>query len=440
MEQKILEKPKQQVLKERLNSLSSSLDENQKVKTISFGSNGRNSCDSVQVLDQSLSSFKSWLNDQTPDEYAKTPLGLAIEKAIGEIKKDSIPNIIVITDGHDTCGKDPCESIRKLGKKLQEFNKNLSIDIVGYDIKNKDKQLNCYMSDIANVDFNYFQARSDMELKAQLAQIDDKFKQKILNSMNASDRLNQEFGANSSKGQNQNLSEEQKKALKAGIVKVIEAPDTVEFLALKGGTRLKLWEGSFGVQLPAGKTIIQIKDNPIKKIEINVVGGQTQSIRYSDLLGINTANLTIKNSPFQLELRPIKETPKKKEEQRTTRFSFMPKKTEKKVDARKSLLIENNKKIQVEAGKWVLSVRAPWWLDGPLNLDIEIIANQDRELNMAQIYSNKIQWIQSPNKDIDHALILNGIYGGDLRVLVKKDQVKVPIPTQWSWYWVSDSL
>jgi Ca-activated chloride channel family protein len=62
----------------------------------------------------------------------KTPLVAAVKQAAEVLKFREKPGVIVVvTDGEETCGGDPCE----LGKMLQEEAMQLTVHIIGYRVK-----------------------------------------------------------------------------------------------------------------------------------------------------------------------------------------------------------------------------------------------------------------------------------------------------------------
>jgi Ca-activated chloride channel family protein len=62
----------------------------------------------------------------------KTPLVAAVKQAAEVLKFREKPGVIVVvTDGEETCGGDPCA----LGKTLQEEAMQLTVHVIGYRVK-----------------------------------------------------------------------------------------------------------------------------------------------------------------------------------------------------------------------------------------------------------------------------------------------------------------
>ena len=71
----------------------------------------------------------------------KTPISDSISSAVDKIKDNETPStIVLVSDGIETCGKDPCEVV----KKLKENGIHFVMHVVGFDVKaDAAKQLAC---------------------------------------------------------------------------------------------------------------------------------------------------------------------------------------------------------------------------------------------------------------------------------------------------------
>lgn len=84
-----------------------------------YGSRQKKTCnDIVQAIpysDQSLSKLEKALQVMSP--LGMTPLHKTIDMTVDEIKKRNGPKkILIVTDGEDTCGGDPCKTSEKIKK------------------------------------------------------------------------------------------------------------------------------------------------------------------------------------------------------------------------------------------------------------------------------------------------------------------------------------
>jgi Ca-activated chloride channel homolog len=69
----------------------------------------------------------------TASSPGRTPICASIEKAAEEFRyTEDKASVVVITDGEETCGGDPCA----LGKKLKEKGIDFKAHIVGFGLEN----------------------------------------------------------------------------------------------------------------------------------------------------------------------------------------------------------------------------------------------------------------------------------------------------------------
>lgn len=93
----------------------------------------------------------------------KTPLGEAVRMAAEKLKyKEQKATVILLSDGIETCGVDPC----LLGKDLEELGIDFTTHVVGFDIEEKDKaKLQCLAE---NTGGQYFDAQNEQQLNQAL--------------------------------------------------------------------------------------------------------------------------------------------------------------------------------------------------------------------------------------------------------------------------------
>jgi Ca-activated chloride channel family protein len=96
----------------------------------------------------------------------KTPISASISMAVDKVKgSEAASTIVLVSDGIETCGKDPCEVV----KKLKGSGINFVIHVVGFNVKaDAAKQLAC-IADAGGG--NYFSTTNATDLLAAMNQI-----------------------------------------------------------------------------------------------------------------------------------------------------------------------------------------------------------------------------------------------------------------------------
>ncbi len=126
---------------------------------MAYGHRRKNACDDVEMISPisptSRNSAAAALDTLSP--LGKTPIAYALQRA-GEVLSKTAPgdtnNIVLISDGIETCGGDPCA----VAAQLAAQNINVKVHVVGFDIaKQYRAQLQCIAD---NGNGKYFSANS----------------------------------------------------------------------------------------------------------------------------------------------------------------------------------------------------------------------------------------------------------------------------------------
>ncbi len=97
------------------------------------------------------------------DASGATPLGRAVETAVGILGGGDKPGLVVlVTDGEDNCGTDPCD----LGKRLSQQAPRTIVHVIGFMMGHKDAVHASCLADETNG--LYVPARTFEELRAAL--------------------------------------------------------------------------------------------------------------------------------------------------------------------------------------------------------------------------------------------------------------------------------
>lgn len=116
---------------------------NQDLSVTVYGEGGKNSCHELRTLESSGNGKRDEILNQISNIQAEgdTPIAASIQK-VAEIIKDrkEETTIILVSDGEETCGGDPCQVIEELKAKEYRF----IFHGIGVDTsKEADKQLRC---------------------------------------------------------------------------------------------------------------------------------------------------------------------------------------------------------------------------------------------------------------------------------------------------------
>lgn len=137
MEGKIKDEIKIQTAKKMISIFIKSVENDDNFVAVrTFGSRSGNCKDILLKLDfykKDEASLNGIIGTITPKNRAKTPLAASMEAAFKHIKdQKGRKNLVVFTDGKETCGGDPCKVAKKLLKEM-----DVKIYLIAYGVTNK---------------------------------------------------------------------------------------------------------------------------------------------------------------------------------------------------------------------------------------------------------------------------------------------------------------
>ncbi len=118
--------------------------ENSQAGLIAYGHREEKNCEDVETLlpltPVTKDSFVKATENFTPK--GKTPIAASLEYAAKQFtQNDANNNIVLISDGIETCGGDPCAAIKRL---RTEEGLNVDVHVIGFDVDNEAQaQLKC---------------------------------------------------------------------------------------------------------------------------------------------------------------------------------------------------------------------------------------------------------------------------------------------------------
>jgi Ca-activated chloride channel family protein len=134
--------------KQSLRTVVDRLPDDSKVGLRVYGStieDGKGSCKDSELLvpvgDVDKPKLKAGIDTLKP--LGNTPIAYSLKQAYDDLPQDGPASIVLVSDGEENCGGDPCEVARDLKKKGADF----YVDVVGLQVDQKSRsQLTCVAS------------------------------------------------------------------------------------------------------------------------------------------------------------------------------------------------------------------------------------------------------------------------------------------------------
>ena len=142
MEQKVSGKSKRAVMVDNAEALISTLKPGEQVATFYYGTSNSAGCGDTKSELVPANQFGTWVRARQPAPFSRTPLAATLRKVSALLEKDpgKIKNVIIVTDGNDTCGGDICRELGSIDSLLARKGLNARLDLIGYDLKGREKQ------------------------------------------------------------------------------------------------------------------------------------------------------------------------------------------------------------------------------------------------------------------------------------------------------------
>jgi len=138
-------------------------------------SNQKESCQDIQlvapVAPGEMGQIMSWLAGDRPQ--GMTPIAAVLQQAAGDfvVGEDRVNSIVLISDGQETCGGDPCALVKQLEGQGLRF----SLHVIGLNVdEDTRQQLSCIAQAGGGL---YLEAHTSQELKDALDQVQQRIVQ-----------------------------------------------------------------------------------------------------------------------------------------------------------------------------------------------------------------------------------------------------------------------
>ncbi|TPJ41539.1 VWA domain-containing protein [Mesorhizobium sp. B2-6-5] len=160
-------KPKLEIARESLRTVLQSVPAADEIGFMAYGHREKGSCDDIQLIVPPQAGSASAISAAADSMkfLGKTPLTAAVKKAAEALRYTEDKAIVVlITDGLETCGGDPCA----LGKELEASGVDFTADVVGFGLTaDEGKQIACLAD---NTGGKYIQASDEKALQEALVE------------------------------------------------------------------------------------------------------------------------------------------------------------------------------------------------------------------------------------------------------------------------------
>jgi Ca-activated chloride channel family protein len=160
-------KPKLEIARESLRTVLQSVPTDDEIGFMAYGHREKGSCDDIQLIVPPQAGSGSAISAAADSLkfLGKTPLTAAVKQAAEALKyTEDKATVVLITDGLETCGGDPCA----LGKELEASGVDFTADVVGFGLTaDEGKQIACLAD---NTGGKYIQASDEKALQQALAE------------------------------------------------------------------------------------------------------------------------------------------------------------------------------------------------------------------------------------------------------------------------------
>jgi hypothetical protein len=428
MDQVLNEKPKIQQLKVEVGALMSTAQQSDPAYAIVFGTEPSKKCKDIRILQGTAARVGATLQSLRPGVQGRTPLADALLRTVQLSLKSRSDQVVVVTDGADSCGKNPCQALTKADQELGRAGKKLAIHIVGYDLKS-DKGLEC----LKNLKLkNIALAISEAGNSADLAEL---LKQSQIHGLNESEiqlsgadkrikgmkraRVNSGAGGDSKTAKD---GENKSKKIEPALLEIVGAPSSAEFQA-RSGKITKSWKGPYIVSLAQGQYAIRFLDANGAELTLDLPGGTHTRIPWARLFKISGVTLKLEANHLGLKWRPSDQT-------RLVHGQVDEFETKANLDSADVGI------PQVPLGEWEVEVTSPPWLKGLIKAKNVNVTLENRQAEIEKIFEREVIWITNPDPSKPAVLDLFEADAERQRHLIPVGQSRVPVLKDMKYHWL----
>lgn len=429
MDQVLHDKPKIQQLKVEVGALMSTAPTSDPAYALVFGTEPSKKCKDIRILQGTTAHVGATLQSLRPGVQGRTPLADALLKTVQISLKSKSNQVVVVTDGADSCGKNPCQALTKADRELGRVGKKLAMHIVGYDLKN-DKGLECLKNlKLNNIALAVSEAGNSADLADLLKQNQIRGLDESEISLSGSDkrikgmrraRVNSGVGGSSKSakdGQNKN------NKIEPALLEIVGAPSTAEFQAQLGKIT-KNWKGSYIVSLAQGRYAIRFLNPNGAELTLDLPGGTHTRIPWARLFKVSGVTLKLEANHFGLKWRPTDQT----------------RLVHGQVDEFETTANLESPDVgipQVPVGEWEVEVTSPPWLKGLIKAKNVNVTLGNPQAEIEKIFAEEVVWIANPDPSKPSVLDLFEAGSERQRHLIPAGQSRVPVLKNMKYRWLA---
>lgn len=439
MDQVIDGKIKIQQLQTEVKALLSTADPKAQSTALVFGTDPKQGCKDIRTFSSPTGILATKLKALRPGNQGRTPLAASLLQTVRVAMQSQAANIVVVTDGGDTCGQDPCEALRKADRELnalgtgQRPRRRLVVHIVGFDLKGESNNLQCLknltldhiqveMTEAGNAsDLQSMLRNSQLRGVVESADLSDSELAKIKGAKRS--RLSEAESGDVGKGE---LNQAAKTRLNKdeALLEITGAPSTASFSAQSvGGKDPKQWLGAYVVALNAGSYTLRYNDPNGTSLSLSLPAGTHTRIPWARLLKLFETQVTLAEPTLTLKWTASSET--KQVHGEAEDFETTAK-----------LSVGETNVQAVPFGDWELSVVSPPWLKDMLkNRQIKLEPGTS-SLDIEQMFKDEVIWLNNPDPSTASVLSLQNPGGAVERHFIAAGQKRIPVARKSKIRWL----
>ncbi|HEX7672649.1 MAG TPA: VWA domain-containing protein [Bdellovibrio sp.] len=432
MDQPLEKSPKIQTVKSQVGALLSTQAPQDNAEAIVFGTQPQFGCDDIRAFKLPLPQMSKKISELNPGAYGKTPLTQGFRLLVDRLKHNDITKAIVITDGADTCGENPCEYLQKVDKTFKKA-QPYDIYLVGLDLKEDRPQMECFKDlKLNNFKIHFADINSKEDLLNQLKQSqfsESEILHEIKDSQRTGDTKIKIFKLkNQAQRKNSQSTDKQKPdPTKMARLEITGAPNEAQF-HIEGAKHVQDWKGPFVVSVPSDTYKIRFVDNENgSEITFKLAEGTLTKIPWAQLMKYSTGEMQISSASLTLRWKPTASTQK-------IHGDLKP------IETTATLGVASVDIPKLQFGQWDVEVISPPWLAkrlGPRSIKVE--NHQKNSLDLKSLYAEDIAWVKAPPSKTGQVLVIQSKDAHEERHFIPagQDQFDIPVPAKFEIRWLS---